>query len=607
MKTSDPRAQRIKAVFELLKENRSGISASSDVPDMKKNGKSEKSDIRDDSPLFADVVIAPENGDGEKSAPVPPRGAYAQKPPESAERAVIRREFGDSRILKSAVITPGVSYSLRDAGFLAAAKAADSYAAERFSSLPESEHDIASVSSSLYAPLYSIMPVFRDLTPSQKTWYGFWKRCVAAGKGNLLPSDTSYVSLFASETANFCEAGVISGEEAVRRFLLMISLSPEDPSRSAGPVRRFLLDCVFDACVSKGIPFPLDALSGMICEPNMRSRPLLLSVYTADKLLRYREEADSLTDEKRGDVMALVSDYDYRASKAYGRDPEFAMLAADAMRRIGFPAVMAEFASFASGKTPPCSLLTVTRRLYPGTVTDPSLTAMIQISYYPVFTESSFGAAAASIIKYTENKVRTLCGVKNKLSGVGASVKQQVMIDGFFAPYDEARKKREAEKKLLRRSQRISADRTEEEAKPPVPRTVVLDPKKAEDIERDSWINTYNLTKDIDGSDEGPVITLGSGETKAGEVSGGEEAAAPSGMEGALSLLSESDRKVLAALSRGDKTRAERICREAGEFFLAVSGRINSAFSDAFGDVVIEGDGVVPDYAEELSELLRDD
>ena len=64
----------------------------------------------------------------------------------------------------------------------------------------------------------------------------------------------------------------------------------------------------------------------------------------------------------------------------------------------------------------------------------------------------------------------------------------------------------------------------------------------------------------------------------------------------------------LRAAQNGDFSAVKRIADEMCEEPLTVAERINEAFSDSFGDIILEGEGsritTIEDYKEEIEEWL---
>jgi hypothetical protein len=202
---------------------------------------------------------------------------------------------------------------------------------------------------------------------------------------------------------------------------------------------------------------------------------------------------------------------------------------------------------------------------------------------------SALRAGITAAVRYTENKLRALFGAKSRLAIKYIPKEYKELIDCYF---DELVRKSEARVK--------KQNLPEYEKLYDAPREK-LSFAGADEIERLSWDTTMRLCETDEYSDG--VASVIESETAADVIPTSDEVSASQNSKSDTYGLSESDIRYLRALSESSVHGGHSIDEDA-----AVE-RINEAFSDGFGDVIIldTGDGfaIIEDYKEEILEWLK--
>jgi len=545
----------------------------------------------------------------------------------TSESVTKKIEFTESKVLVSAQLSHALSYSMRGQGFLKSALDTERYYSEGIEreDLPF-DGRMTEREKAIHVPIYALMPTFRDMTSAQKRWYEYWKLCQI--EKHKLDTESSYFYLYISETLNLCEGELISPDYALDRLLWLAETYCLDDSGTGVMLRRILTDCIFDLVISQELPFPTERLAGIFDERYIPSRPLLCSVYIADHVLSGECYIKKLDKKALSFVFRYISDHDYTKSKYYQRDPEYASFA-DKCFADTAPAVLISDC-IKSGRTGEASamisasLMTTTRRLYPGALTDTELTKTVVLEHYPVFADPSFRAASGALFKYIENKVRGVYGIKTKMSGVNINEERRKKVDEYFYPLEEKQRIEAHERALEKqRSRKRFADAetvTHEGSQPAKKRSIediVIDTGRASMIEESSWSNTAKLMEGIEFEDDvlddpSALISLNNendtAEDAASETEKHEEAKTvyEDVYEEFVSSLDDLSLSLMKLLFEGDIPKAHKLCEKRGIFLQAAVDGINDKAAEITGDIVINDDNeIIEDYRDDISERIK--
>ena len=282
-------------------------------------------------------------------------------------------------------------------------------------------------------------------------------------------------------------------------------------------------------------------------------------------------------------MLAYLSDYDYRRGKFVDGNP-----AADAERRerqrvmyrTHIKGAMSEVLKTGVGIFDTHSVMGNTAILrcdaFPNSLCTHSVKCMLEIEYYPIAEAKELRVGITAAVRYAENRLRAIMGVKSRLSVVGLPDDYKRVLDGYFD--------------ALERSERVVRER---ELEPEYERqyyapSEALSSESADEIEALSWDTTARLVE----TEEPEEVNKTSEEAL--------EARAEIFAEDSFGLDSECVEFISSLLFGGDPSGID-----AG----AIAERVNEAFADGFGDIIIDFDGenytIIEDYREDVENWLK--
>ena len=415
-----------------------------------------------------------------------------------------------------------------------------------------------------FASYYSYMPQYTQLNQAQKNYYFYWRSMVRRKK--YIKTDYSFFYLYIYEIINLPE--LIPPKQG-----LDLIVDAWCAYRKALPnIDANMALWVQDYCLVYQLPSPLD-----------RIREFVFSAVGASGFKEfYLSDAETLGPEGAASVIAYLSDYDWRTGKfsggenkeAYERHLLGAMSTLVSRLLLGGKILSENWSPAKMERSAFRSALTTTASKY-----------RISVEYRPISEETEVRGIVTAALKYTENKLRALMGVKSRLAVKDLPTEYRTLIDEYFTDLFD---------KVNRERQR--ANRPEYEKNYEL-QSNELSVSDADEIERASWTTTARLVEDIDEykDDTAPEVpTVTAPVLK-------EEGASTYGLD--ISRL----RFIRAAL---DENAAEMrsIARDLGEIEDSLADEINEAFADGFGDVILEigddGYKVIDDYKEETETWL---
>ena len=414
-----------------------------------------------------------------------------------------------------------------------------------------------------FASFYSYMPQYTQLNQAQKNYYFYWRSMVR--KNKLIKTDYSYFYLYVYEILNLSDK--MPREEALK---LLIKLWRE--YRGALPnIDSNMALWVQDFCLVYNLPCPMDEIKDFVFD-----------VMGASGFKEfYLSDAETLGKKGVSSLIAYLSDYDWRRGKYAGGDNKEAY----SSHLIGAMGLVIS-RLFDGGKIlSENETVTLSRSAFRSALTTASIKYKIEVEYRPMSTESELRDTVTSALKYTENKLRALMGVKSRLAVKELAPEYKAIVDRYFEElFEEANR------------ERIRASRPEYE-KLYEAESTGLSALDADEIERTSWSTTARLVE-TDGEeysepepDIPPEITESSEDSR-----------------DTYGLDADRVEFVSAALLC-DTGKMKEICDRVGMLADAIADEINEAFVDGFGDVVLEEcDGeyrVIEDYREDVETWLH--
>lgn len=419
-----------------------------------------------------------------------------------------------------------------------------------------------------YVPFFSYMPQYSQLTAEQKNYYFYWRSEIRRGK--FPKTDYSYLYLYVYEILNLPDK--IPAEEGI---CMLCSLWRAYRAELPKIGHNFFV-WIQDYCFIHRLPCPTDELGEFMYEV----------IAASDFKEFYLTGVERLSIESVESMIAFLSDYDWRRGKFIEQS------VTDAYRKhmlVAMRSLLLHLAScgelFADGSTE-----IVTRNAFPNSLCTHSVKCRLEIEYISLAGAESLRTSVTAAVRYTENKIRALLGVKSRLAVKELPDKYKEIIDEYFAL-------------LLDRDERIrKKEEIPEYEKLYDAPSEALSFLGADEIERASWETTQRLVSE---SEDDPVV-CNSEENAAYETKTEAEAKhenfSSDVSEKDTCELSEREIAVLRALFSGEDPGVDLLMLES------YVERINEVFFDIIGDVVIFYDGekytFYDDYTEEIGEWL---
>jgi hypothetical protein len=230
---------------------------------------------------------------------------------------------------------------------------------------------------------------------------------------------------------------------------------------------------------------------------------------------------------------------------------------------------------------------TLSRDSFIGALCSGRMKRRIEVDYCSFNRSHELRFLITDIIKYTENKLRGLFGMKSKLSVYALPDKVKVILDHYFAQAFPSKRKP------------IIEERPAYEALYDLP-TTELSLSHAEEIEQSSWDVTRQLVEAFEEPQPEAIIVEQEPPQEA------EIAQEDTDLVVALKPYAV----LLCAIDRQDMARVKEIARQLGKLPDALIEEINTLTSDVFGDILIEenehgGYAIIEDYKEEIASLLK--
>ena len=231
-------------------------------------------------------------------------------------------------------------------------------------------------------------------------------------------------------------------------------------------------------------------------------------------------------------------------------------------------------------------LAKITRSAFRNSLCTHSVKCRIEIEYLPISKVENIRRSVTAALKYTENRLRALLGVKSRIGVKDLTEEYKAIIDSYFSDvfYKVSRERKRAtqpeyEKLYEAESTGISLE-------------------GADEIERVSWTTTARLVA-CEEDEDIEEVDIASSETAE---------YIDSATDDTYSLNADEIEFVKAALDC-DSEKIKLISSRVGTVGDAIKDKINEAFADGFGDIVIEGDFpdfyIISDYEEDIKEWIH--
>lgn len=418
-----------------------------------------------------------------------------------------------------------------------------------------------------YTPFFSFTPQYNQLSEEQLAYYLYFRSEVRAGR--YPRTDKGYFFLLVYEIIHL--PGRILPAEGAR----LLSALWEAYRKSLDGIDRYMVPWLADYCLLHALPCP----EGLSAE-------CLSAAADSDGVGFYFGTATVKTPEGVLRLLSLSSDYRFETSRALTDETRvlFYRHITGAMAQV--------FSHFFS-----TGMLSLSerperqhRRAFLGTLCAHNIRAELEIDYISLRHTDALRRTVSLAVKYTENVLRAVLGIRARLSTAGLDGEVRAVIDRYFA-----------------------AVRSSLPSRHPTPATPAyeklydapdrgLDRASAREIEALSWQLTRRLVTEEVEEEVKEVAPAAASPTPATEpVTPHTGATADSPDDDALA------RAVRAFLTGGAAPREEARRRACPLPLLAEE--VNEAFLAAYGDVLLEpeGDGytLIEDYREDTEEWLN--
>ncbi len=425
-----------------------------------------------------------------------------------------------------------------------------------------------------FAQFYSYMPQYSQLTQSQKNYYFYWRDEIRHGR--YIKSDYSYIYLYVYEILNLPDK--IPAEEGIK---LLCAIWRE--YRQALPrLDNYLSIWVEDYCLVHRLPPPINELSSILYECIGRAK--LKEFYLAN----INEVGFGAIEP----LLAYLSDYDWRSGKfSSGSGSQASALAVGEgyrkhMERAMYLLLHNVWNSIlGSGNI---KTTRIVRDAFPNSLCTHSVKCKLEIEYISLADADEIRRGVTAAVRYTENKLRALLGVKSRLAVKDLPDEYKLILDRYFEQFFK-----EAERKA-KEANRPSYEKLYEAPKGE------LSFSGADEIERASWMTTARLVEFSEDRLDPEA------EHSEAEVTADKKEAANIADEltnASFCPLSFEEIELLSGSLVGVCTYSGKLpCETLAE-------RINELFLDIIGDIVlIENNGgfcVIEDYREDVEEWLK--
>ncbi len=440
-------------------------------------------------------------------------------------------------------------------------------------------------------PFLSYVPQYAHMSSSQVDYYRWIRENIR--RGRYPDCDLGYIQLYIYEIFNL--PGEIDPTDGVRMLTSLWLAYRDRHPRLDGYLCEWFADyCMINKC---SLSRELESIIHIIA-PKAQFKEFYLDPI----ITRAMKDADEESVTALGKtVMEVSSDYDYTSSRYYSENRD--AFDTHIPRAVG-EAIRAELIQ----KNAPFALERVykmTRDSYCGAIVSSGVKKRVDIEFSSFTRRADVRGAVTAIVKFSENKVRVVLGIKSKLRVDEISKTAEGVIDSYFRPLIPADTRPSKEDEYMPRDY-LKLYESEDSG---------FDLTKATEIERQSWVNTERLTGEeyIDKPEEyipDEEMRL-TGEMTADDILlEAEQATDVTANDTHSDKTSDScDKVVKDGLAAALEGRFREYCRENSLYDGEAADRINTVFLDILGDIVLEDQGngyqIIEDYREDIENWLQ--
>ena len=453
-----------------------------------------------------------------------------------------------------------------------------------------------------YPPVkyFSYVPQYSHMSRAQLDFYRWVRENIRHGR--YPDCDPSYIQLYIYEILNLPE--LIPPEYGAAQLAgIWLHYRRTEPRLDG-----YLCEWLPDYCMIHRCPMP-EKLKTILPEivPKAQFKEFYFDLNPGTA-----SEEDYLILAKT--LIEASSDYDYRRSRYYSDNRgAYEHHLPQAVSAVIGKAIAAGKGVFAREKT-----YKMARDSYCGAIVSIDVKRRMNIEFCSFTRSADTRRAVTAIVKYSENKLRLTLGIKAKLGVDGITPEDSATIDTYFAPM--------MPQKADRANGRPKEDQymPEDYLKNYESEDSGFDFGAAAEIERLSWQNTTLLTQ---GEFEGIPELTESGEEAPDlsevipvpeETVPADEPSEPENPEKDPVENSEVPAKpepdggdlIRGALHAALNGRFHDFCRDHQIYDGVLADRINTAFLDIIGDIVLEENGksyrIIEDYREDIETWMEE-
>lgn len=410
-----------------------------------------------------------------------------------------------------------------------------------------------------FVPFYSYMPQYEQMTREQKDYYFYWRDEVRHGR--YPRTDYSYVYLYVYELLNLPEKQ--TAEQGLSRLVSLWTTYRRD----LRALDKLFSVWIQDYCLLYRLTPPVQLLQEHLNE---------LIAATSFKEF-YLFDADAMTEEGLGSLLLYFSDYDYHASRYFTGDSKDAF---EGHMRGAMGPLIARILREAEWMRSPRAV--IVRDAFPNSLCTHKVKCRLEIEYHPVARATQLRDVVTGAVKYTENRLRALLGVKSRLAVKHLPDEYKRCIDRYFdTVYEDVQR-------TARREQTAAY-----EHKYDAPQEA-LSFSGAIDIEKQSWSNTLRLV-----SEEEALELSGASQAEEASATSAPDTVAETACDSSYGLSGAHIDLLRRALVGDVETSVSAD---------VLAEEINEAFSEQLGDVVLtvseQGYRLIEDYREDVEAWL---
>lgn len=408
-----------------------------------------------------------------------------------------------------------------------------------------------------FVPFFSYSPQYSHMNRAQLAYYLWWRENVRRGK--YIDTDYSYVLLYIYELINLSE---LLDRNRCLDQLCGIWIAYGEKYQFIG---KYLAEWVCDFCLINNLTIPSEKLVRLYTR--IMKECTLKEFYVSCDPSGGMLSAQALID--------ISGAYDFTKSK-YATPDRIPIMKKHLTEALEF--VVDRLYSQGRGLfTIGASRLRVLRTSYTGALCSPSIKKKIDVEYSSYGYSYELKYMVSDILKYSENKLRKLWGIKSRLGIYALPNEIKGYVEEYFDKvFADARATRAIGATSKKRTEEMEYEKLYYTPKQP------LSIERANSIENESW-DTTKLLVDTFAEE---IVEMKNEDIYVKNVSNDTEVC-----ENNLVLALGEKYKFVIAVLDNDVSAQVKIASELGILSEALVDEINEISVDTLGDILIEDDG----------------